>query len=152
MLIILPLIFIICILYFIIINKKNESGSSDNKKDDSDTETVNEIIDNIEHNNTSNLEHFTDILPLYFDKPSKLFNLYFPYIDTEYMNNKLKYNSIDTMIQSIDGYENKIYKLITNNKYDKLFEGIFIIKPEYKIFAGRRDSIWPRKTVVDKNF
>lgn len=132
MLIILSFIFIICIFYIIYI-KKNDTKSSE----DSDNEIVNEISHSESHseshNNPVDVDHLTNIVPLYFDKPSKLLNLYFPYININYMDTQLKYTSIDTIIQSIDGYENKMYDILTNTKYDKLLNGIFIIKPEYKI-------------------
>jgi hypothetical protein len=132
MLIILSFIFIICIFYIIYI-KKNDTKSSE----DSDDEIVNDVshsdLHSDLHSDAVDIDNLTNIVPLYLDKPSKLLNLYFPYININYMDTQLKYTSIDTIIQSIDGYENKIYDILTNTKYDKLLNGIFIIKPEYKI-------------------
>ena len=75
----------------------------------------------------------SDYLPLYFlDKPTKTISIYFPYLNIINMNNQLKIIDINTLIQIIPDYENKLYDILLNKKYEKIYNAIFDIKPLYQ--------------------
>lgn len=74
---------------------------------------------------------------LHLNTPTELFQLYFPYIDTKYMDNKIiSHNTnIDLLIQTIPEYEIRMFDILTDKKYDNIYKNIFDVKPNYhKLF------------------
>lgn len=110
----------------------------------------------------SGFNNIENTLPLYLDKPTKLFELYFPYIDIIYINNKiiLKSINIDVLIQTIPDYETKIFNILTDKKYDNIYKAIFDMKPEYNLLynifyaymLNRINSILIKETDVQNKY
>jgi len=108
------------------------------------------------------IDNMDNTMPLYLDRPSKLFDLYFPYINIKYINSKIATNqiNIDTILETIPDYETKIFNILTDKKYDNIYKGIFDIKPEYNklynIFyaymLNRKNSTFTKSTDVNNKY
>lgn len=108
------------------------------------------------------IDNMDNTMPLYLDRPSKLFDLYFPYINIKYINSKIATNqtNIDTILETIPDYETNIFNILTDKKYDNIYKGIFDIKPEYNklynIFyaymLNRKNSKFTKSTDVNNKY
>ena len=124
------------------------------------------------------IDKMDNTVPLYLDKPTKLFESYFPYIDITYINNKIinPYTTpniinnstssiqnginIDLWLQRIPDYETKLFDILTDKKYDNIYKGIFDIKPEYNtsynIFyaymLNRKNSTLKKETDIQNKY
>jgi len=133
-------------------------------------------------NTLKNIDGMNNSIPLYLDIPTKLFNIYFPYININYINNKIikpyvkpniktttsneitttsiNISNIDLWIQTIPDYEIKIFDILTDKKYDNIYKAIFDIKPEYhklyNIFyaymLNRKNSTLIKETDVQNKY
>jgi len=120
---------------------------------------------NCDSPNHFRIDKMENTLPLYLDRPTKLFELYFPYINIKYMNNKISKSitgneSIDQLIQTIPDYETKIFNILTDKKYDNIYKGVFDIKQEYNILynifyaymLNRKNSKFIKETDVQNKY
>ncbi len=120
-------------------------------------------------------------IPIYLDKPTKLIEIYFPYIDINYINNKLikpinnslnkkpqatttalelELSTFDAWIQNIPDYENEMFNILKDQKYNTIYKAIFDIKPQYEelfnIFnayvINRQNSTFIKDTDVQNKY